>query len=91
MLYRYDDDDVVADEGDNDDFEDYGVNAGIDIFFELMMTMMMMTLMMMIMMMMMMVIGDGDEDVDAGDNVHFKDYGGDGVNVGIDILSEKLA
>ena len=50
---------------------------------------MMMALMMMIMMIR--VIGVGDEDVDAGDNVHFKDYGGDGVNVGIDILSEKLA
>ena len=43
------------------------------------------------MMMMMMVIGDNDEDVDARDNVHYKDYGGDGVNVGIDILCEKLA
>ena len=44
MLYKADDDDVVVDEGDNDNFKDYGgdgVNVGIDIFFELMMMTMM--------------------------------------------------
>ena len=34
---------------------------------------------------------DDDEDVFNGDNDDFKDYGGDGVNVRIDILCEKLA
>ena len=33
---------------------------------------------------------DDDDDVFNGDNDDFKDYGGDGVNVRIDILCEKL-
>ena len=31
-----------------------------------------------------------EKDFDAGDNVHFKDYVGDGVNVGIDTIFELM-